>query len=103
MTGRALRNRLHGWVDAASLGGMSDISRTMTEAVDWLVAHWAEPVLVAGTTFSYWTILEIVFWLVLVVIGAVIAAGLCWNFDTRREAGVGSVNVTMGDDDDFNG
>lgn len=43
MTGRALRNRLHGWVDAASLGGMSDISRTMTEAVDWLVAHWAEP------------------------------------------------------------
>ena len=67
-------------------------------AIVMLAMNW-----LAGTTFTYWTIFEIVFWLVLVVIGAVIAAGLCWNFDTRREAGVGSVNVTMGDDDDFNG
>ncbi|MEZ5823595.1 MAG: hypothetical protein R3C97_02280 [Geminicoccaceae bacterium] len=67
-------------------------------AIVMLAMNW-----LAGTTFTYWTIFEIVFWLLLIVFGAVIAAGLCWNFDTRREAGVGGVNVTMGDDDDFNG
>ena len=65
-------------------------------AIIMLVMNW-----LMGTTFAFWTIFEIVFWILIAVLGAVVAAGLCWNFDNRRTAGVGGVNVTMGDDDDL--
>ena len=73
---------------AALIGGPVAI---VMLAMNWLL----------GTTFTFWTIFEIAFWLLPVILGAVVAAGLCWNFDNRRTAGVGGVNLTMGDDGDL--